>query len=251
MNVPGKFKNVLHINKNKILAVIPARGGSKGIPRKNIRKLSGKPLLSYTAEAALNSYLFDRVILSTEDEEIRTIGLQLGLEAPFIRLKELSQDDTPALPVIQHTVRILEEQENYKADVIVVLQPTSPLRTTQHINEAIDKFINSHADSLVSVTKVPHNMNPYSVMQLQDDGTIKPFLPYEEQKNLRQEKPVYYARNGAAIYVCTYECLMLKNSLFGDTIVPYFMNKKESIDLDDEWDWKIAELIINNSIINQ
>jgi CMP-N-acetylneuraminic acid synthetase len=226
----------------EILAIIPARGGSKRIPRKNIKIFSGEPLLAFTAKAALNSARLSRVILTTDDEEIKKIGLDLGLEVPFVRPLKLAQDDTPSLPVFQHVVKTLEDrEEGYRPDVIVVLQPTSPLRTTKHIDEALNIFLEGDTDSLVSVTEVPHNMNPYSMMQLQKDGTITPFLNYDESKNLRQKKPVFYARNGAAIYICTYECLMEKNSLYGDTILPFFMKKEESFDLDDEVDWEIAE----------
>jgi CMP-N,N'-diacetyllegionaminic acid synthase len=225
----------------EILALIPARGGSKRIPQKNIKIFSGNPLLAYTAKASLNSSLLTRVVLTTDDEEIRKIGLSMGLEAPFLRPKELAEDDTPSLPVIMHAVKFLEENENYRPDIIVILQTTSPLRTSTHIDDAVNIFLESKADSLVSVTEVPHNMNPYSVMKLQKNGTIKPFLKYDENNNLSQKKPVFYARNGAAIYICTYNCLLKKKSLYGEKIVPFFMSKEESFDIDDDVDWKIAE----------
>mgnify|MGYP003974319061 CR=1 FL=1 len=225
----------------EILAIIPARGGSKRIPRKNIKKLSGQSLLSYSASAALGSEILNRTILTTDDEEIRRVGLDLGLEVPFLRPGDLAKDDTPSLPVIKHAVQMLEALEGYKPDIIVILQTTSPFRTSKHIDDALKIFLKSDSDSLVSVTEVPHNMNPYSIMQLKKDGTIKPFLKYDENNNLRQKKPIFYARNGAAIYICTYQCLMKKNSLYGDKIVPFFMNKETSIDLDDEIDWKIAQ----------
>lgn len=225
----------------EILALIPARGGSKRIPQKNIKIFSGNPLLAYTAKASLNSSLLTRVVLTTDDEEIRKIGLSMGLEAPFLRPKELAEDDTPSLPVIMHAVKFLEENENYKPDIIVILQTTSPLRTSKHIDDAVKIFLESEADSLVSVTEVPHNMNPYSVMKLQEDGTLKPFLKYDENNNLSQKKPVFYARNGAAIYICSYNCLLKKKSLYGEKIVPFFMRKEESFDIDDVVDWKIAE----------
>lgn len=225
----------------EILALIPARGGSKRIPRKNIKIFSGNPLLSYTARASLKSSLLDRVVLTTDDEEIRNIGLSMGIEAPFLRPKELAKDNTPSLPVIIHALEFLEESENYKPDIIVILQTTSPLRTSKHIDDAVKIFLESDADSLVSVTEVPHNMNPYSVMKLQEDGTIKPFLKYDENNNLSQKKPVFYARNGAAIYICSYNCLLKKKSLYGEKIVPFFMSKEESFDIDDDVDWKIAE----------
>ena len=187
--------------------------------------------------------MLSRTILSTEDEEIREIGAQLGLEIPFIRPQQFAQDDTPTLPVIQHAVSVLQK-EGFHANTIVILQPTSPLRTAQHIDDAIDIFLNHEVDSLVSVVEVPHNVNPYSVMTLELGGTVKPFLPLAERENLRQKKPKFYARNGAAIYICTYHCLMKKNSIYGEKILPYLMKKEDSFDIDDELDWWIVEQIL-------
>ena len=229
-----------------ILAIIPARGGSKGIPRKNIKLLVGKPLLAYTVEAALVSTYLARIVLSTEDKEIADVGKKFGADVPFLRPVELAQDDTPALPVFQHVIRELGIRENYQPDIIVILQPTSPLRDAQHIDEAIEIFLQSQADSLVSVVEVPHNMNPYSVMKLETDGSITSFLPYDETKNIRQIKPKFYARNGAAIYICTYDCLMRRNSLYGNKTIPYFMKKEESFDIDDQVDWEIIETFISS-----
>ena len=227
-----------------ILAIIPARGGSKGIPRKNVAPLNGRPILAYTAMAARNSRLLDRTILSSNDPEIMEVARQLGIDTPFTRPEELARDDTPALPVIQHAVRFMEAEESYRADVIVLLQPTSPLRTEKHIDEALDIFLASKADSLVSVVEVPHSFNPYSVMRLRE-GRLEPFLEYDERRNLRQQKPEFYARNGAAIYVMTRECLLEKNSLYGDFILPYFMKKEDSIDIDDAWDLMMCEFLLH------
>ena len=202
-------------------------------------------MLTYTAKAALDSTLLNRIILTTDDEEIKNIGLDLGIEVPFLRPLELSEDSTPTLPVIQHVLKVLEDSEGYLPNAIVILQPTSPLRTSTHIDEALEIFLKDDADSLVSVTSMPHNMSPFSAMELNDDGIITPFLNYDEKNNLRQKKPVFYARNGAAIYICTYGCLMKKNSLYGDKTLPYFMKKEESLDLDDEVDWQIAEYFLN------
>jgi CMP-N,N'-diacetyllegionaminic acid synthase len=231
-------------NPIEILAIIPARGGSKGIPRKNIKSLAGKPLLAYTAVAAKNSRLLTRVVLSTDDQEIALIGTQLGLEVPFIRPSELAEDDTPSLLVFDHVLCELYRKEGYKPDVIVILQPTSPLRTTRHIDEALNKFLSQNYDSLVSVIELPHNMNPYSVMKLNSNGELEPFMDYDESKNTRQFKPKFYARNGAAIYIVTYDCLMNKKSIYGKSTLPYFMKKEESLDIDDSFDWLIAEFLL-------
>ena len=144
----------------EILAIVPARGGSKGIPRKNLRQLAGRSLLSYTAEAALKSKNISRVVLSSDDEEIRELGTKLGLDVPFIRPFEIAQDNTPMIPVLQHALNTLWENESYKPDLIVLLQPTSPLRTNMHVDRAICDFLEAKADSLVSVVQLPHNYNP-------------------------------------------------------------------------------------------
>lgn len=238
------------MSKPSVLAVVPARGGSKSIPRKNIRKLAGKPLLAYTAEAGLASRNIDRFILSTDDEEIAEVGRKYGLEVPFLRPAELATDNAPTLPVIQHAVNKLEAIDEYRPDYIVVLQPTSPLRKACHIDSAMEKLIGSDADSIISVTEVPHACNPYSVMRLNGEY-IESFLDFDELCNLRQKKPVFYARNGAAIYAFTRECLLKKNSLYGDKVLPYFMKKEESIDIDDLWDWKLVELIMEYGLYEE
>jgi len=230
----------------EILAVIPARGGSKGIPRKNIKLLCGKPLLAYTADAALSSKYICRTILSTEDEEIASTGRALGLDVPFMRPVDLAQDNTPSLPVFQHALNALLQTENYKSDIVVILQPTSPLRLTNHIDEALEIFLNSDADSLVSIVDVPHNMNPYSVMRLSSDGYLSNFIEYDELNNLRQLKPSFVARNGAAIYICKAENILKNGSLYGDKTLGYLMNRFESIDIDDEFDWYVAESILRS-----
>lgn len=231
----------------EILAIIPARGGSKGIPKKNMVTLAGKPLIQYTIDAAKNSKLITRIILTSDDEEIINYCKKQGIEVPFKRPSYLAKDDTPMIEVIIHAIRYLEENGNYKPDIIILLQPTSPLRTSKHIDEALEKLINSNADSIVSVMKVPHQFNPYSIMRL-ENGYLKPFLSYDERKNIRQLKPEFYARNGAAIYAFKYDCLITRNSIYGAKILPYFMVKEESIDIDDWVDLLFAKVIIEEKL---
>jgi len=232
------------MNSHEVLAIIPARGGSKGIPRKNIKILKDKPLIAYTAKAALNSKYIKRVVLSTEDQEIATIGRDLGLEIPFCRDISLAKDSTPSLHVFQDVLIQLKSRESYNPDFVIILQPTSPFRTEKHIDEAIELFTVSKADSLVSVVKVPHNMNPYSVMTRHHDGSLKNFLPFNELNNQRQKKPHFYARNGAAIYITTPSCILDQNTLYGKKIICYEMDKIASLDIDDNEDWFIAERLI-------
>jgi len=228
-----------------ILAIVPAREGSKGIPKKNIYPLYNTPLIYYTIKAIQRSKLITRAILSSDSSEVIKVAKDYGLEVPFVRPSKLAQDDTPALPVVKHAVKWLEETENYKVDYIILLQPTSPLRTENHIDEALSILINSDADSLVSIVEVPHNFNPYSIMKLQGKY-LSPYLLFDENKNLRQFKPVFYARNGAAIYAFTYHCLMNKHSIYGDKILPYLMEKASSIDVDDLFDLKLCEWILSS-----
>ena len=231
------------MKSNHILGLITARGGSKGVYNKNIKLLAGKPLLAYTVEEALKSQKLTRVVLSSEDKEIIKVAQNYDIEVPYLRPKKLAEDETPSLLVVKDLVKYLIIKENYEPDIIVLLQPTSPLRKSNHIDEAISLFEKNNADSLVSVVEIPHNYSPYSAMQLRD-GYLKPFLDYDEENNLRQKKPTFFARNGAAIYIFTLNCLMEKNSLYGDKILPYLMDQKFSIDIDTEWDFEIAEKII-------
>ena len=154
----------------RVLGIITARGGSKGVPGKNLKLLAGKPLLAYTIEAARASLVLDRVILSTEDEAIAAAARELGCEVPFIRPAELSRDDTPHLPVIQHASAWMQNQGNYQSDVVMVLQPTSPLRTATDITNAIALLESSGADSVLSVTEVPAHNHPSRTLRLDDEG---------------------------------------------------------------------------------
>lgn len=230
--------------KSKILAVIPARGGSIGIPGKNMKPLHGKPLIEYTFAAAKASKLLDRIVVSTDDERIAEIARRNKIEVPFLRPNGLATDDSPTLPVIQHAVNYLEEKENYEADYVVILQPTSPLRKATHIDEALRILIETGADSVVSVTEAPHRYNPCSIMKI-EKGKLVPFVREGEKYTQRQLKPVFYARNGAAIYAFKYETLIKKNSLYGDDCRPYLMSKADSVDIDDMIDFDFAEFVLS------
>jgi N-acylneuraminate cytidylyltransferase/CMP-N,N'-diacetyllegionaminic acid synthase len=183
------------------------------------------------------------VILSSDSDEIIGYCANQGIEVPFRRPDHLAADDMPMLPVIKHAVEYLHSTEGYVPAYIVLLQPTSPLRNTRHIDDAIKLLIGSDADSVVSVVEVPHCFNPYSVMCL-SEGYLESFLPYDENMNLRQKKPEFYARNGAAICAFTYECLSEKDSIYGDRTSPYMMKEEESIDIDGPFDMRIAEFLL-------
>jgi len=233
------------MESNKILAIIPARGGSKSIPGKNLAVLDGKPLIQYTIDAAKNSKLIGRLIISSDSHEIIDYGRKNGIEAPFIRPDNLSCDDTPMIDVVHHAVEFMRDKNKYIPSYILLLQPTSPLRNPGSIDSVLESLIESGADSVVSVIQVPHNFNPYSVMRLEGQY-LDSFLDFDEKNNIRQKKPEFFARNGPAVLAFSYECLMEKHSMYGSKVLAYSMNREESIDIDDEFDLRIAECIIRN-----
>ena len=220
------------------LGVIPARGDSKGIPRKNLVLLKGKPLLSYTCEAAKSAKLLNRVLLSTDDEEIAAAGKTFGVDVPFLRPKNLAQDDTPILDVLQD---LLKRLDGAKPDAVVLLQPTSPLRNGKHIDAAIELFQQSGADTVVSVMTVPHHFSPACLMVL-DGERVKP-LTDGPMILRRQDKQKVYARNGPAIFICK-TSLIEKGIFYGDDIRPFVMDHQSSVDIDDVTDLKFAEFLM-------
>ena len=232
-----------------ILGLIPARGGSKAIPRKNIINLAGKPLLAYTCEAALSSQRLTRIILNTDDQEIAAVGRENGVEVPFLRPHHLAVDDALILPVLQHAIQWLAANQGFQTDVLVLLQPTSPLRRAIHIDDAVDLLLGSGADTVVSVQEVPHQYNPVSLMQLDDQGYLKPFLEGEMILR-RQDKPRFYARNGPAILALLRRTLD-SGRLFGDKVLPYEMGPLESIDIDDQNDLTLVEALIQFEGLNK
>lgn len=222
-----------------ILGLIPARGGSLSIHQKNIVPLAGKPLLAYTCQAALASQHLTRVILNTDDSKIAEVGREFGVEVPFMRPENLAAADTLILPVIQHAIHWLEDNQNFSTDVVVLLQPTSPFRRGNHIDEAIDLLLESDADSVVSVVSVPHNFNPVSVMTLDGQGYLTPFVD-GPQILRRQDKPRVYARNGPAVLVVKRDVIE-RDHIFGEKMVPYEMDARASIDIDGPEDLALAE----------
>ncbi|MFX1446412.1 MAG: cytidylyltransferase domain-containing protein, partial [Promethearchaeota archaeon] len=235
-------------SKNKIfLGIITARGGSKGLPRKNIKSLAGRPLIHYTFQAAKASKLMNRCIVSSEDEEIINFSINQNMEVPFIRPAELANDEVKSIDVLIHAMQFLREKEGYKPDYIITLQPTSPLRTGIDIDNSIKLIINNpEADSLVSVIQAPHNFNPYSIMKL-NVNYIEHFIKMDKEIMRRQEKPIFYARNGAAIYISSYNLIMKQKKIIGENCLAYIMPKERSIDIDDYYDWEIAEFLIKKN----
>lgn len=223
----------------KILAIIPARGGSKGIKNKNIINFCGKPLIYWTINAALKCKLIDRVVVSTDSSKIRDVSEKCGASVPFLRPKKISGDQAKTLSAIKYTLKKLENEENYFCDYVITLQPTSPLRETKDLENAIKKILgDKKADSLVSCVKVPHNFLPESLMKL-DDKYIKN-LSKGKNNFRRQDKNTLFARNGAAIYIT--KSKKINKYLLGGNILPYFMDYSSSIDVDTKEDLKKALL---------
>ena len=223
-----------------VLGVIPARGGSKGIPTKNLVPLCGRPLLAYTADAVNDSKKLTHTIVSTDDERIAGCARSLGLDVPFIRPSSLAADDAPMLPVLQHAITAMRAR-GFETDIVVLLQPTSPLRRGQHIDAAIDWLQRVRGDSVDSGVEVPHQFNPISVMRL-DEGLLKPFLETSVPTR-RQDKPRLYARNGPAV-LAVHTRVIENGSLYGDESWPLIMTPEDSLDIDTPWDLRLAESVL-------
>lgn len=219
-----------------ILAIIPARGGSKGIPRKNIKPIAGKPLIAWTIEEAKKSKYIDRLILSSEDEEIIEVAKEYGCEVPFVRPKELAKDDTPGIEPVIHAIKTLPEEYDY----VCLLQPTSPLRKVEHIDGCFEKCINNNADSCVSVTEV--DKHPFWMYELTDSKYLIPVIEAEFVAR-RQNLPKVFALNGAIYFAAVNQILDQKVFVTNNTL-GFIMDKKSSVDVDDEIDFFISSKLL-------
>lgn len=228
----------------KILGLIPARGGSKGIPNKNRKLLGGKPLLQYTAEAALNATNLDAVVFSSEDQSLRDLAKIYKLEVPFIRPIHLATDTAGSLDVVQHAIETLAK-EGRTFDAVCLLQVTTPFRSAAVIDEAIKKFENEKADTLISVQKVPHQYNPHWVFE-PSEGSLKIATGDAEIIKRRQELPEAFIRDGA-IYITKTETL-LAGSFFGKKISYLETDAQTFVNIDTLEDWVKAETILKNQI---
>lgn len=224
----------------KILGLIPARGGSKGIPNKNRKLLAGKPLLQYTAEAALGSKRLDAVVFSSEDDTLITLAKELGVSVPFERPAHLATDEAGSLEVVQHAIETLAK-DGKTFDAVCLLQVTTPFRSASVIDEAILKFVNEGADTLISVQSVPHQYNPHWVFE-PSGGSLKIATGEVEIIKRRQELPAAFARDGA-IYLVKTEVLM-QGSFFGKKISYLETNPETFVNIDTQEDWDKAEQIV-------
>lgn len=227
------------INGRSVLAIIPARGGSKGVPRKNIREVAGKPLIAWTIEAAGKSQYIDRIVVSTDDPEIAGVAAQWGGEVPFLRPSELAQDDTPGIAPVIHMVTTLQPEY----DLVVLLQPTSPLRTAEDIDGAVAMLMTAGAKTCVSV--VEPDKSPYWMYSLDNSGHLLPLLG--GNFSCRQEIPTVYALNGA-VYVADVGWLLDRQTFVSDETLAYVMPKGRSIDIDTEADLAISAFYLSGGL---
>lgn len=233
----------------KILGIIPARGGSKSVPRKNIKDLGGKPLIAWTIEAAKESGVCDRIILTTDDTEISGVGKKWGAEAPFMRPAELAEDKTPTLPVVQHAVVWLKENEGYEPDAVMILQPTTPFRQPEHIRGAVELLEKTNADSVVGVAEIPGNYNPHWAFRVEDDLAATLYLggPIKSRIKRRQDLPKAYSPNGA-IYLFRPKFLFdgADPNFYGNDVRAYITEEKYCVNIDSPEDWEFAENAVRN-----
>jgi len=214
------------------------------VPRKNIKLLAGKPLLAYTAAAALAARRLSRVILSTDDEEIAETGRACGVEVPFLRPAELASDKSPTLPVVVHALRFLEEQGD-QFDAVCLLQPTNPLRRAADIDTCIELMESSDADAVISVLAVPAEHNPHWVYFRQPDGSLRLSTGEASPPPRRQDLPPAFHRDGS-VYVTRSDVVMSQNSLYGARVIGYEMDPARSLNIDTSDDWERAETLIHN-----
>lgn len=235
----------------EVLALIPARGGSKSIPRKNIRSFAGQPLIVYSVACALSAEMITRVIVSTDDEEIVEIAQQHGAEVPFLRPPELAQDDTPDLPVFLHALQWLSDQENYRPDIVVQLRPTSPLRRVTHINHAVLRLLDHPEADSVRTVCVPFQ-NPFKMWRINAEGLMQPLMetdfsePYNQP---RQILPEVYWQTGY-VDAAWSETILKQGSMTGRRILPLIIDPSEWIDIDSPDDWHRAERMLESGEIS-
>jgi CMP-N-acetylneuraminic acid synthetase len=237
------------MEKHKILGIIPARGGSKSVPKKNIKELAGKPLLAWTIEEAKKSNHTDRVIVSTDDEETADIARQYGAEVPFMRPAEISQDLSTDIEFLTHALDFLKENENYEPDIVVLLRTTSPLKTAQHIDKGIELLINTpDADAVRPIVESPKH--PYKMWKIADDKKwIEPFLSKdftgmdEPYNSNRQLLPDVYVPTGA-MDVMHLKTIRELKSTSGKKTAYFTMKPEESVNIDNLMDFKVAEVLM-------
>jgi CMP-N,N'-diacetyllegionaminic acid synthase len=228
--------------KLMVLGLIPARGGSKGIPGKNIKLLAGKPLLTYTAEAALAAKGLAKIVLSTDDPKIAEVGRRARLEVPFLRPADLARDETPTLPVVKHALQWFEERGEH-FDAVCLLQPTSPFRSPATITACIELLQKSGADTVMTILPVPDDYNPHWVYLWDEAGFLRLSTGESEPIPRRQALPPAFHREGS-VYVVRSQVVLEQNSLYGKRTVGFLVDTTASVNLDSSADWERAEAML-------
>ena len=244
-----------------VLALIPARGGSKSIPRKNIRAFAGHPLIAYSIAAGLCAETVTRVVVSTDDEEIALISRRYGAETPFLRPSEFSQDQTPDLPVFQHALRWLSEHEGYHPEIVVQLRPTSPFRRVRHIDEAVYRLMERPDADSVRTVCVPFQ-NPFKMWKIGSDGLMQPLIPSVEGAHTgaplhrmepynmpRQALPEVYWQTGY-VDAAWADTILKKGTMTGERILPLVIDPSEWTDIDSPDDWRRAERLLESGEVS-
>lgn len=227
--------------EKRILGIITARGGSKGIPGKNIKPLAGKPLITYTIEAANKSAHLTRCIVSTDDRDIADVAKAAGADIPFLRPAEFATDESSSMSVIQHAIRALRDAGDVPYDYIMILQPTSPLRIAKDIDACIEKVVDTDADSVISLVRLS-DISPAKLKTIQEDCIVSMVEQEGKQTMRRQESIPTYMRNGA-VYVTKRVCIE-DDDLFGKVSRPYVMPRERSVDINEPMDLAYAEFLI-------
>ncbi|MBI2121719.1 MAG: acylneuraminate cytidylyltransferase family protein [Candidatus Sungbacteria bacterium] len=230
-------------SKKKILGIIPARGGSKSIPRKNIKPFLGKPLIAWAIEALKESGVCDRVVVSTDDKEIADIAKKFGAEVPFMRPAEFAQDTSPTLPVLQHAVKVLKENEDWEPKVVILTQATTPGVPPACIKDGFNLFLQSNADSVISLVEVPGGYSPHWQFNLQEGSRAELFVGGSVKNVIRrrQDLPKTYIRNSAFYIFKTALLFEEDQSFYGNDVRGFVMDVKYSVDIDTPEDWEISE----------
>jgi CMP-N-acetylneuraminic acid synthetase len=234
----------------EVLSLIPARGGSKSIPRKNIRTFAGFPLIAYSIAAGLAAETVTRVIVSSDDPEILAVARRFGAETPFLRPEQYSQDQTPDLPVFQHALNWLEENEAYRPEIVIQLRPTSPLRRVDHIDQAVYRLLERPDADAVRTVCIPFQ-NPFKMWRIGSNGLMKALLETEfnEPYNMpRQALPEVYWQTGYVDAAWT-DTIQDQNSMTGRNILPLIIDPSEWIDIDSPDDWRRAERLLESGEI--
>ena len=226
----------------KILGLIPARGGSKGVPRKNVKPLGGQPLIAYSIQSGLQAKGLSMVMVSTDDEEIAEVAKTHGAEVPFLRPPALAADKSPTLDAVVHCLETLAQQGHH-FDAVCLLQPTTPFRTDGFVDDCIDHFINSGCDALVSVLEVPKTYNPHWTFEANEDDHLKIATGETEIITRRQELPPAYFRDGS-IYLTKTKVILNMRSLYGRSLTYKVSDESRYVNIDTLADWEKAESLL-------